>query len=312
MDLVTVIIPVFNYGFCLPETLGSLQAQTHTRWEALVIDDGSTDDTQTIVKQLARCDSRITYHYQCRRGVSAARNLGIERAAGDYLLFLDGDDLITPNKLAEHVSLLKRCEHVDMCYSDVYYFRNGDTTKLFFGRLGNRKWTMKLNGRGFEIIRQFVSKNRFTTHCPIIRTQFLKENKLRFDESLCYKEDWDFWLRCMLNGADIHYLANPAVYSLVRVHAGSVSQKSIKMDIATIRIRESIEQYIHSNMQLTPDQKACLLKINHTKKRAPLKKRIYYNLHSFGNLREIYRSELPTEFFICFVKALNEKRRDFF
>ncbi|HWK56034.1 MAG TPA: glycosyltransferase family 2 protein [Parapedobacter sp.] len=312
MDLVTIIIPVFNYGFYLPETIDSLQQQTYSHWEALIIDDGSNDDTQAVVKRLSQHDRRIKYHCQPRRGVSAARNRGIDHAEGAYILFLDGDDLITPNKLAEHVSLLKCYDEVDMCYSDVYYFRNDNKSKLFFGRAGNRKWTIKLNGKGFEIISQFVAKNRFTTHCPLIRTQFLKSNKLRFDESICYKEDWDFWLRCVFSGANIHYLASSEVYALVRVHSKSVSQKSINMDIATIRIRESIEQYIHSNTQLSPTQKTYLLKINNLKKRAPLKKMIYYNLNSLANLRKIYQTEPSKEFFICFIKALNEKRKDFF
>lgn len=312
MDLVTVIIPVFNYGFCLPETLGSLQAQTHTRWEALVIDDGSTDDTQTIVKQLARCDSRITYHYQCRRGVSAARNLGIERAAGDYLLFLDGDDLITPNKLAEHVSLLKRCKHVDMCYSDVYYFRNGDTTKLFFSKRGNKRWMTKSSGSGYPLILEFVKKNRFTIHSPLVRKTFLTDKGLQFDESLSHNEDWDFWLKCIFAGADIHYVANLAAFSIVRVHDKSVSYRSMDMDITTIGIRERIKKYVLMCMSLTRQQKVELLKINRNRMRGPLKKMIYYNLHSFSTLREIYRAEPTTKFILCLVKALNEKRKDFF
>lgn len=312
MDLVTVIIPVFNYGFCLPETIGSLQAQTHSHWEALVIDDGSSDDTEAVAKRLARDDERIKYHYQSRRGVSAARNFGIDHAAGDYLLFLDGDDLITPNKLAEQVLLLKHCHAADMCYSDVYYFRNDNKDKLFFGKSGNRKWTIKLSGNSYEIIREFIRKNKFTIHSPLVRTGFLKDNGLKFDESLSHNEDWDFWLRCLFYGAIIRYLTNPAAYGLVRVHARSASYRSLKMDLATITVRERIKNYVRSSSSLTTIQKDNLLKLNHKKMRGPLKKMIYYNLHSFANLKDIYRTQPPTEFFICFIKALNEKRKDFF
>jgi len=312
MDLVTVIIPVFNYGFCLSETICSLQQQTHSHWEALIIDDGSNDDTQAVVKRLVQHDRRIKYYYQHRRGVSAARNLGIDHAKGNYVLFLDGDDLITPNKLAEQVSLLKRCSAADICYSDVYYFRNGNKDKLFFGRWGNRKWTIKLSGNSYEIIREFIRKNKFTIHSPIVRAGFLKDSGLRFDELLSHNEDWDFWLRCIFNGANIQYLANPAVYGLVRVHAQSASYRSIKMDLATITVRERIKNYVSSSSLLTNIQKDNLLKLNHKQMRGPLKKMIYYNLHSFANLKDIYRTQPSTEFLICFVKALNEKRKDFF
>ncbi|GGG76657.1 glycosyl transferase [Parapedobacter pyrenivorans] len=312
MDLISVIIPVYNYGFCLKETICSLQGQTHTNWEALIIDDGSSDDTHAVAKMLAETDVRVKYCYQENRGVSSARNLGIEQAIGDYLLFLDGDDLITPNKLAEQAALMRTHETVDICYTDVYYFRNGNPDKLFFGRLGNRKWTIKLNGSGYEIIREFIKKNRFTIHSPVIRTRFLKDSGLKFDETLSYKEDWDFWLRCLFNGANIHYVANPAVYSLVRVHPASVSHQSVKMDKATIIIRECIKHYVYSCNELTNAQKDSLLKVNDVKKRGPLKKMIYYNLHSLANLRELYRAEPTTKFFICFIKALNERRKDFF
>src|SRR5690606_13321506 len=159
------------------------------------------------------------------------RNLGIAHATGEYLLFLDGDDLITPCKLAEHVSLMKRCDGADISYSDVYYFRKGNKEKLFFGRLGNRKWTIKLTGNSYEIIYEFVKKNKFTIHSPIVRTRFLKGNDLKFDEALSHNEDWDFWLRCIFKGANIYYLSNPAVYGLVRVHAQSASYRSVKMDL---------------------------------------------------------------------------------
>lgn len=312
MGFISVIIPVYNYGFCLEETISSLQGQTHANWEALIIDDGSSDDTSVIAKKLIETDIRIKYYYQDNRGVSAARNLGIEHAVGDYILFLDGDDLITSNKLAAQSALMGKHETVDICYTDVYYFRNENPNKLFFGRLGNRKWTIKLNGTGYEIIREFVKKNRFTIHSPLIRIGFLKDNGLKFDETLSYKEDWDFWLRCVFKGANIHYADNPTVYSLVRVHARSVSHQSVKMDMATIIIRDWIKKYVHSCSGLTNAQKCSLLKVNDTKRRGPLKKMIYYNLHSLANLRKLYRAEPTGDFFICFVKALNEKRKDFF
>ena len=312
MDLGTVIIPVYNYGFCVTETIGSLQEQTHTNWEALIIDDGSSDDTEVIISGLAETDGRIKYYNRCHQGVSAARNFGIDHAAGDYILFLDGDDLISPNKLEQQVAMLARDEWMDICYSDVFYFRNGNKDKLFFSRSGNRRWTIKMNGSGYGVIREFIKKNKFAIHSPITRKRFIIDNSLKFDDLLSHNEDWDFWLRCIFKGAGIGYVASPLAYALVRVHTRSASYRSVKMDLAPITVRERIRDYLGLSSLLTMPEKLELLKVNHIKMRGPLKKMIYYNLHSLASLREIYRTEPAKEFFICFIKALNEKRKDFF
>jgi len=93
---VSVIIPTHNYGRFLAETIESVLAQTLPPHEVIVVDDASTDDTPAVAALFGR---RIIYHRQTNRGVSAARNLGIDRATGDWLAFLDADDLWEPEKL---------------------------------------------------------------------------------------------------------------------------------------------------------------------------------------------------------------------
>ena len=96
---ISVIIPAYNSETFLGETLDSLLAQTHKAWEAVVVDDGSTDNTQKIAAAYAEKDSRFRCITQENAGVSAARNRGLSEAAGDYVVFLDADDLYEPDAL---------------------------------------------------------------------------------------------------------------------------------------------------------------------------------------------------------------------
>lgn len=116
--LVSVIIPAYNASRYIGETIRSVQAQTYTNWELIVIDDGSTDNTPAIVKEFLT-DNRISYYHQKNSGVSAARNYGLEKAKGDYIAFIDADDLMHPENLNEKASLLDARNEIDYVFSDL-------------------------------------------------------------------------------------------------------------------------------------------------------------------------------------------------
>lgn len=95
-NLISIIIPTFNRSKSLPLSVKSIQDQTLVNWELIIIDDGSEDDTQEVLKDTLR-DERIKYYYQENQGVSVARNYGAKLATGDYLIFLDSDDIFFPD-----------------------------------------------------------------------------------------------------------------------------------------------------------------------------------------------------------------------
>jgi GT2 family glycosyltransferase len=116
---VTVIVPTYNRAYCLADTLQSLQRQTYPHWEALVIDDGSGDDTPALVARLQRDDGRIHYHRQRNQGVSSARNAGLRLADGDWIAFLDSDDSWHPWKLAAQIACLESLPESGMIWTDM-------------------------------------------------------------------------------------------------------------------------------------------------------------------------------------------------
>ena len=134
-DLVSVIIPTYNRDRLLIDALESVRCQTYRPIEAIVIDDGSTDDTQEVVKRFSEANSsksfRISYLCQNNRGPSAARNTGLKAASGEYVQFLDSDDLIHPRKLEIQVGLLKSHPQIRCIFSERFKFKglpNWDST----------------------------------------------------------------------------------------------------------------------------------------------------------------------------------------
>jgi glycosyltransferase involved in cell wall biosynthesis len=117
---VSVIIPAFNASKYIKETIDSVQAQSFTDWELIIIDDGSTDNTPEIVDSYKKRDDRIHYFFQKNVGVSESRNNGIKRARGNYIALLDADDYWHPNNLEKKISYLNTHPQVYWIYCDMY------------------------------------------------------------------------------------------------------------------------------------------------------------------------------------------------
>lgn len=120
--LVSVIIPCYNRAHVVGETIDSLLSQTYSNFEALVIDDGSTDTTREVVSSYA--DPRVRYFYRENGGLSAARNSGLDAAGGEFIAFLDSDDTWYPWKLAAQVEIFRRHPEAGVVWSDMSTIRN--------------------------------------------------------------------------------------------------------------------------------------------------------------------------------------------
>lgn len=118
-DLVSVITPTYNRAYCLPNTIESVLAQTHSNWELILVDDGSTDGTREMIAVRYGYEPRIRYICQPNAGVSNARNNGIRHAAGDFVAFLDSDDLWKPWKLETQLACMDALPEVGMVWTDM-------------------------------------------------------------------------------------------------------------------------------------------------------------------------------------------------
>jgi hypothetical protein len=118
--VVSIIIPCFNRADIVGETIESVLAQSYDRFEVIVIDDGSTDNTREVVARYA--DPRIRYFYKANGGLSAARNSGLEAARGEFIAFLDSDDVWRPWKLRAQMEIFSRYPEVGLVWSDMSTF----------------------------------------------------------------------------------------------------------------------------------------------------------------------------------------------
>ena len=204
---VAVIIPARNAAATLGETLASLQAQQFRHWQAIVVDDGSTDATADIALQHARHDPRIQCLQGPQAGVSAARNFGVRHCAGPVLAFLDADDLWLPGKLRAHLAQLQRRPEVGLSFD-----------RIRFVDAAARPTAVTSTRRVKGLPRHaFLYENPACTASTLVfrRRAFVQAGG--FDETLNHAEDLELMLRLrcttdwQVEGLDqvlTHYRAN--------------------------------------------------------------------------------------------------------
>lgn len=222
--MVSIIIPTYNYAHYLTETLNSVYNQTFSDWECVVVDDGSTDNTKQVVEQFVKKDIRFKYINQKNQGVSSARNSGVKYSKGDFIQFVDGDDLLQPNKLLSQVTVFHNNKNVDIVYNDVRFFDDGNPTVLKTSLKGNKddNWLPKISSRGATVVGLFSRINFMVINAPLIKKTVFDKVGF-FNIEMKALEDWDFWMRCALNDCFFQYNESPDSFALVRVHAGSLS-----------------------------------------------------------------------------------------
>ena len=174
MPKVSVIVPSYNLGKYLPETLESVQDQTFKDWECIIVENGSRDDSPEIVKTFCKGDGRfIPLVLPENVGVAAARNKGLEMAEGEYILFLDADDIIAPRYMEEAVAALDADPGLTVVYGKARRFGSESS------------WDLP----------PFSMDTMLSRNCLYISCFFRKANAVPFDpEFKTGFEDWDFWL----------------------------------------------------------------------------------------------------------------------
>ncbi len=112
----SVILPTFNRAYCLEKAIQSVLKQSFEKWELLIVDDGSTDQTFSLVKSIQKKDPRILYCYQTNQGPAYARKLGLKHSKGDYIAFLDSDDIFKPNHLETRFQMIQTQPQTEFLY----------------------------------------------------------------------------------------------------------------------------------------------------------------------------------------------------
>jgi glycosyltransferase involved in cell wall biosynthesis len=226
--LVSVIIPAFNAAQTVAQTLESLRAQTYERFEAIIVEDGSTDDTAAIVRKFCAVDPRFIFATKPHSGLPGTRNAGIEIARGEFLAFLDADDVWLPEKLARQMDLFRVDSRVNLAFTN-FFIWDGERDLLVYYR-ENRPLP---DG---DISRQLLFSSVFGISSVILRRAVFGGEGL-FDASLIGgSEDWDLWLRLAERGLFVRGTREPLMR--YRRWPGNMSNRKLKMAESELRVVE--------------------------------------------------------------------------
>lgn len=187
LPLVSVVIPCFNQGKYLEETVKSVLSSSYRPLEIILINDGSTDNSWEIARKLEAHHSEIQAIAQPNAGVAKARNNGIAHAKGTYLLPLDGDDLISEDYIQKAVEILESNPKVKVVYCQAVKFNES----------GQRPWKLK------PFSRHQLAKDNMIFVAALFRKSDAEAVGGFSEDMKMGREDWEFWIKMLKNGGDV-------------------------------------------------------------------------------------------------------------
>ncbi|MDT0644509.1 glycosyltransferase family 2 protein [Zunongwangia sp. F363] len=232
---ISVIIPTYNRAHTLPETLQCLLHQTYKNWECIIIDDGSKDKTEEVLQPILLKDKRISFLKRPSnkaKGAASCRNIGLEKAKGKYIQFLDSDDLIAENKLESQLKVLKKNSGLSIATCKWGRMQPGwPKAKIHEGLPSYR--SLKKSQRLLDIFgRNFTY---FPLHVYLVPLTLIRKAGI-WNESLSVNDDGEFICRIILNASDINFVEN--TYAIYKQGAGNRLNGTLN--------REGINSYIEA------------------------------------------------------------------
>jgi len=204
-SLISVIIPCYNQAQFLDACLESVYSQTYRNWECLIINDGSNDDSEGIANTWVYKDSRFIYLQKENGGVSSARNLGLDRLKGDYIQFLDADDVLHPEKFELSLAEFVKSSNTQAVFSNFERFQHDlNETLPPYCLLNASRFNLK------SVLCDWNSGFSIPIHCGLIRVNLFET--VRFSEELTAQEDWLVWVKLFKNGCQSRFLDKPLAY----------------------------------------------------------------------------------------------------
>jgi len=194
--LVSVIIPTYNMDRYVLEAVDSALSQTYKPLEIIVVDDGSADTTYSRLTPYIE-QGNISYVFQENKGLATTRNTGIREAHGEYIAFLDADDLFLPRKIEQQVAFLETHPHCDISYCDLWHFFDGAPDRLFHHEYQFYE--------GNAILKKLLNKNFINPLSVVLRKQTIEHCGL-FNEAYLRSEDWELWIRFAEKGMKFCFL----------------------------------------------------------------------------------------------------------
>ncbi|WP_293305011.1 glycosyltransferase family 2 protein [Pedobacter sp. UBA5917] len=201
---ISVIIPCFNQAHFLDDNINSLLKQDYSNWECIIVNDGSTDDTDEKSLAWQQKDNRIKYVSKENGGLSSARNSGLQQATGNYIQFLDADDFLASDKFSKSIAKIADDENLIIITNFVLFDNKTQKPLPPFCKLENKHFTQK------ALLNDWDKTFNIPIHCAIFPSNLVK--KYPFFEDLKAKEDWLFWIQVYENNPPTAFIDEPLAY----------------------------------------------------------------------------------------------------
>ncbi len=236
---VSIITPCYNAANHIAATIQSIQQQTLSDWELIIVDDGSADNSACIIRDISACDPRIKLVQKGNGGTASARRAGLEVARGEYIQFLDADDKIENDKLSRQVALMEE-ENLDVSYTDWCYLSSNGVKGEMQGMNCNLARLLCLWG----------VLGTLPIHCFLYRRDFLLSHNINFATAIREREDWDFHIQVfsarpsykrMKDYCGAYYFISPSGKTTgatqERIQLGNFRFLKYKIDHTTIKVK---------------------------------------------------------------------------
>lgn len=262
---ISVIIPVFNAENSIRCCVESVISQTYNDWELLLIDDGSQDDSGILCDQYAKIDKRIIAYHKENGGVSSARNYGLSKARGEWVVFIDSDDYVGHKYLEDLIKCANtRTDNILVIQGMIQEYVNSSVLLKFNDLIYEKN----------SIIDGLLQNNLFTfgaPYCKLYNKKVLKKHNILFPVEYDYGEDTIFFLR-YIQHIDTLILSSSCNYHYKTSNYGSLSQKCHPFN----QLKAYLEDYVDSlqNINKQYSYKLDLLKLNRSSIKGLLKRMI--------------------------------------
>lgn len=230
-ELISVIVPCYNQAQYLDECLQSVFDQTYQNWECIIVNDGSSDHTEEVALHWVEKDTRFSYVKKENGGAGSARNFGIEKSKGDWIQFLDGDDILLPKKLE---LILDIDSEINFIYCDFKTLINGQYLKGFSDL---NKYSLNIE----NLISLWDSGLNVPIHSPIFKKDLI--DNVRFIEEFKLHEDWLFWIM-IFNNKNVYLKFYNFSYVIYRNHSLSTTKDQDKLEKNT----NKVYKYAYNNI----------------------------------------------------------------
>ncbi|AVR43902.1 hypothetical protein C7S20_00660 [Christiangramia fulva] len=252
-DLVSIIIPTFNRAHFLRQSLASVKNQTYPNWECLVVDDGSQDETEAMLREISEKDSRFCYlkrPSERKKGAACCRNIGLEKSKGNFIQYLDSDDTIAPDKLAVHVGLLKQKDEFSMatCKWGRFYSKSDKVI------VHEQMPTYFSTRHPIELLNIFGNTQSYLPVHSYFITSALSEKAGKWNEHLSNNDDGEYFTRIILNSSSIHFTNKTSV--LYRAGANE--------RLSNLEKRDQVKSYIRGWKIIDKTLSSYIKKNNHS------------------------------------------------